>query len=138
MKEILFRGKRKDAKKWAVGSYLFLNVPDHDWTGKETGTPSEVHFIVDEHDVNYAVDPETVGQFTGLCDKNGKKIFVGDILSYDCYDLGDKSWYVAKIQVKDSISDLYMLSFEMNTPLSKNFKIIGNIHDNPELIDHAH
>ena len=68
-REILFRGKRLDNGSWWYGSYLFLHVSECDWTGTSRGPKKDVHFIVDETDLNYSVDPATVGQYTGLTDK---------------------------------------------------------------------
>ena len=64
MRDILFRGKRLDKGKWHYGSYLFLHVPDRNWAGTPRGPAKDVHYIVDQEDINYAVDPDTVGQYT--------------------------------------------------------------------------
>lgn len=73
MREILFRGKRKDNGKWVYGFYaLFASnkgLKHGIYTGTENGCV-----------IPYEVDPETIGQFTGLTDRNGKKIFEGDII----------------------------------------------------------
>lgn len=125
MREILFRGKRADNGEWAYGYYL-----------EEIGScikekPSAVSTQT------YLVLHETVGQYTGLNDKNGKKIFEGDILSAHLDE--DNPDYETVVQV---IWEEYgwrtMEENGLSDPLDDEdaeiFAIIGNIHDNPELL----
>lgn len=116
MREILFRGKRKEDDEWVYG---FLVSQKHigDWV------------------TAYPVDPNTVGQFTGLTDKDGKKIFEGDIveISHDAYSgaRGEAFFKNGSFMLKN-VSDV--LSLYGFLPWCE---VIGNIHDNPELLGGA-
>lgn len=92
-REILFRGKRVDNGKWVIGNRLFDNV-----SGKHYivpfGNTTESDKIGQEgccYCVGFEVIPETIGEFTGLTDKNGNKIFEGDIIY--CIDNGIEYLY---------------------------------------------
>lgn len=131
----IYHGKRKDNGEWVEG-YFF-----------ETSTPVYRAFII----VDMAVDitdgytdilgfniveviPETVGQFTGLTDKNKKEIFEGDIVRY-----GDTIHKVV-FEQRNGTAYFGMVYSEIETlPFGhyqdlRQIEVIGNIHDNPELI----
>lgn len=83
----------------------------------------------------YPVYSETVGQYTGETDKNDTKIFDGDVIRYNRYDVGTEKWYVGTMLVKYTILDLHELHLKMHDYFVKNIEVIGNIHDNPELLN---
>ena len=139
MREIIFRGKRLDNGEWVEGYFVnlwMINYQKHQ------------PIITDNNAVSYDVDPSTVSQYTGLKDKNGKRIFEGNIL------------HIAKIA--DALGGYYRppLDYQVNVVVKWDLcawmwetlcddkryitfpdawclyecEIIGNVHDNPELI----
>ena len=130
MREILFRGKRNGYadqrdRDWLEGSLLVGDNGEYEIC---YGTP-RVRII-------YSVIPETVGQFTGATDKNGKKIFEGDIVRVNRsevpliveYSECNCGFYA------DSRSDDYFSISVLNRDLV-DLEVIGNIYDNPELLE---
>lgn len=121
MREILFRGKLKSCGEWAYGN---LRVA---LQGTAIITPDET--VLGKYG---QVDPETVGQYTGLRDKDGQKIFEGDIVCWPKEDgYGRVHWTNGEarfaIEFEGCIVDFDNLwGYEL--------EIIGNIHDNPELL----
>ena len=122
MREILFRGKAKQFKEWEYGYYVV--------------TLNGVQFI--KNDNFNEVDPETVGQFTGLTDKNGRKIFEGDIAK------GNSEYFAYShphgIIVYDSgefliAFDKALEDVENLGAWANDIEVIGNIYDNPELLN---
>ena len=141
MREILFRGKRKDTSKWTEGLTVF-KLDKYVYMCKSSmceityDLQHNIKAITSKNPFFVEVIPETVGQFTGLTDKNGKKIFEGDIVSFaDCWDTQHKGivcWRSGSYDVDCSKSDKDI--FRLFTAYACGAKIIGNIHDNPELM----
>lgn len=129
-REILFRGKRIDNGEWVEGNIF---IPDK-LTNREP--PTEILVGTNVVRISYEVDPETVGQYTGLTDKNGKKIFEGDIVKTDKFSEPNKQ-YIIKYDLQFGAfigQDRYNLYFVTFDGDSGEFEVIGNIHDNPELL----
>ena len=122
MREILFRGKRTDNGEWLYGDlwqkpYSSKNCICIASTIEDFGIRS-----------GFIVIPETVGQYTGLKDKHGTKIFEGDILRADnghigCVAFGGLAQFGKYCKCHKEFESIY----------PDNETVIGNIHDNPEL-----
>ena len=138
MREILFRGKRTDNGEWVDGFLLKeCNYATCSWNlAIEYKTDRFGKFAYDVAEIN----PETVGQFTGLTDKNGKKIFEGDVIKipddYDEYGHNAGEIYEVyfclggfRLKPKYSKARGYWLEDD------ETVEVIGNIHDNPELLE---
>lgn len=132
MREILFRGKRKDNGKWVYGNYA---VTDNN--------EKQQHFIFQNKAFEFEVKSETVGQYTGLTDKNGKKIFEGDILGVTNddpdYDYITKVYLDCDtlcVDVQGQDYDYTSIGFaiEIWDDECDQVEIIGNIYDNTELL----
>ena len=142
MREILFRGKQIDNGEWMCGNLTVWS----DGCASIDQEPTEGSPL-------YAVDPQTVGQYTGLTDKNGKKIFEGDIVRIAYWFGWDdeqekvvpEEEYISKIYSIDGCPfcvDLIHCDGDM-TPIAwldwsyddAEIEVVGNIHDNPELLE---
>lgn len=123
MREILFRGK--PLGNYIHGKFIYgsLGVID-------TGLCAIYHCFEFNDDEMQLVDNDTVGQFTGLTDKNGKKIFEGDIVKY-------KNNSPCKIDYIDSQFVMMWKNFYRNFErvYDDEIEVIGNIYDNPELLE---
>jgi uncharacterized phage protein (TIGR01671 family) len=124
MREILFRGKRKDGGKWVYGYFAITDANSPSIYNGKKG--------LDKYGNHWAsVDPGTVGQYTGLKDKDGAMIFEGDILQFqppeeDIYKVvfNQGGWML----VPGGGSDCDEYLYEWHTTA----KVTGNIYDNPE------
>ena len=135
MREIKFRARRTDKDEFAFGDLLTGMGYKK---GKFFILPHLSYYPSDCKSVDgYEVIPETIGQFTGLYDKNGKEIYEGDILAFnDSYvDFND----VIEVRfVRGIFAFLWNGNLEdecpINAPTREWANVIGNIYDNPELI----
>lgn len=127
IRDILFRGKKKYQDLWVEGGFYYLKYPA----------------IITCRDTlnSIAVEEETVGMYTTLSDRNGRKIFEGDF----CRFYGDEGYADYEVFFTNSASDCQAVGFyvrQLDTGATDTFdaffasncEVIGNIHDNPELL----
>lgn len=142
-REILFRGfyesesgnevitinGRKIKGIWVYGFYCFSQKRRGAFGQTVSELDSDTHYIVFPRGESCKVIPETVGQYTGLTDKNGKKIFEEDIVKvsnkFIDYVVFDCGCFNIERQV---------MNYEFTYQNFKNIEVIGNIYDNPELL----
>lgn len=126
MREILFRGKHTSSGKWIISPSIRQEAD------------GSVYLLVKR--TWYQVDPETVGQYTGLTDKNGNKIFEGDIVEflYNDFIIRGKVFYLeseSAFVVYYELSEQRLFIHSKTLCNCNNAKVIGNIYDNPELLE---
>lgn len=147
MREILFRGKRTDNDEWIKGYLHKIDGIGKGYTAYAIQVQDIDSYMCRPH--SHEVQPKTVGQFTGFTDKNGKMIFEGDIavvrytngeicsigdIQFDCGVFGVE-WTVHKKSrsMVGSWGQLHNLR-RLDDDLINHIEVIGNIHDNPELL----
>lgn len=140
MRDIKFRGKRIDNGEWVYGSLI----------GSDVIVGDIIDFTEEYFNCEYwwRVKPETVGQYTGLKDNNSKEIYEGDIVRYT-FDNPDSVLATEnglKVRTDKIFWQEWRASFAIGCELTNNdlfryvrngnrVEVIGNIHDNPELLD---
>jgi uncharacterized phage protein (TIGR01671 family) len=145
---IKFRGKRVNNGEWVYGDLIHGVGSKKD---KMYILPMTIIYPKGCNDLDgWDVDPETVGQLTGLLDKNREEIYEGDIIKFQLFaNYHNKQMHIAKVVFCDGCfkwniikqgyqSDFYPASF--SRPLSETcgtwgLQVIGNIHDTPELLN---
>lgn len=141
MREILFKAKRKDNGEWVEGCYTEYNGKT--FTGINISIYGDIFEVLCTPVIRwFEVGPETLCQFTGLCDKNGKKIWENDILmahldesypedvTYETVEWGVAGWVGHEA---NSIGRQYLDEFD-----TKYYEVVGNTFDNPELLQEEH
>jgi hypothetical protein len=130
MREYLFKGKRVDNYEWVDGFYIY------DDSGQTTGYPAAYIVHLNKHPcgwslIPYEVIPETICEYIGVHDKNGKKIFENDIVMYN-EEYGEITYH----------NDEAMFVVEFDTWFTdfdhiygKELEIIDNVFDNSELLE---
>lgn len=140
-REILFRGKRTDNGEWIYGNYCYAELiakSGYEDLIIEQPADGETRRVI----------PETVGQYTGLTDKNGQKIFEGDIVKAvyqsNCVGVANIDFGIGVVEYADSYygGARYHINIigdagtrEFISSLDGGVKVIGNIHDNPEFLE---
>lgn len=139
MREILFKAKQIDNGEWIEGSLIDLDIDSgYCYIVQPYKKASILPIIFLITDRMKLVDPETLCQFTGLTDKNGKRIWENDILmahldesypedtTYETVEWGVAGWVGRET---DSADRKYLDEFD-----TEHFEVVGNIFDNPELL----
>lgn len=140
MKEYKFRGKREDANVWVFG-YVFKTAKANPWSDETTWIFNEER--------KFKVEPETVGQYITRDDKNGVEIYEDDILHYEGHFYHITSnWRNRGKSIKTEVNGNFTVKYEDNTGFqmyhqgigyykihSVDVEVIGNIHENPELLE---
>lgn len=129
MRDILFRGKRLDNGEWVDGN---LFAPDK---VSRMDAPTEILVGTNIVRISYEVDPATVGQYTGLMDMAGRRIFEGDLVSKN-----GKRMFV--VEYSSDIASFMAYPMDdglstpcMNTGTMRDYQIVGNIHDSHDLME---
>lgn len=139
-REILFKAKRKDNGEWVEGQYAYITNPL-----TEDGKPIK-HLICNGTSIfNDLIDPDTLCQYTGLTDKNGKKIWENDIVKclkrkegYELYQVVWRNEFAdfGVEPIKPKYGAKYPIGLSDGVTLyGHDYRAFGNIFDNPELLE---
>ena len=128
MRKIKFRGKRQENGKWIYGSYINRS-PQH----------YLYDLIIDDKNRKKAVMMKTVGQYTGLKDKNGKGIYEGDIVKSKISFEGKGIPHMGEVVYDKELASFATKNLSGNTLICRQqlntFEVVGNKYENPDLLD---
>ena len=142
MREILFKAKRKDTGEWVEGLL---------WKKKYNSNKIFISCFPDKDDNEevFVVAQDTICQYTGLTDKNGRKIFEGDIVTTK-YELGRGGFYTFEVYYNENLCQFALTIntgsytknkqydwLQLTASKAKKIEVIGNVFDNPELLEKA-
>lgn len=128
-RENLFKAKRIDNGEWVEGQYAYITNPL-----TEDGKPIK-HLICNGTNIfNDLIDPDTLCQYTGLTDKNGKKIWENDIVRNEKGDIGVVQWFEEHAAFMIWNKTKHYVCYLAENDFSK-IEIAGNEFDNPELLE---
>ena len=125
MREILFKAKRIDNGEWVYGNYAFCDC-----------YAKQQHYIFQNKPLEYAIDEKTICQYTGLTDKNGKKVFIGDIVKCSRGCPHEVIWleeYGGTFV--GGMPAIYLSGLNSGYAWTDSEEVIGNIFDNAELLE---
>ena len=148
MREILFKAKRKDNGEWIEGHYYKMSETTYCFKEDYKRNPvQEHHYILQERMTDWGlpnqvvqieIDPETLCQFTGLCDRYGNKIWENDILKAHLDDDYPEDVTFEKVEWNNFGWTLHEPGCTdwgyIDTSDSEIYEVVGNIFDNPELL----
>ena len=139
MKEIWFKAKKISDGEWVEGFYVMHSTSiSHPYSH----TNGEHYILTVPHNAKYKIDPETLSQYTGLTDKNGKKIFEGDIVKFhDSITINGSNIHHSAVEWVAEFSGFMIHAdcigyYNVNPTQVKQYEmeVAGNIFDNPDLL----
>ena len=136
MREYKFRGKSIYSDKWAYGFYLEQDVYNLGSKNTKKDLLGESTSLIVEDTKRASAMPvqkETVGQYTGLHDKNGKEVYEGDIVKSFFVDTDEAGNEIYKYYIMEVKYDEILCSYKIDKFM--NLEVIGNIYENKELLN---